>query len=235
MNLKNKVAIVTGASDGLGKQIALKLAKEGVKLALIARSEERLEEVKRLVLEVGSPKCEFYSCDIRNSAKLEEIVKKIMADFDGINILVNNAGVWQKLGFLEDLPEETIDEVIDINLKGLIKMTRLVIPYLKEQKDAAIINISSKSGVTAQPGQSIYTASKWGVTGFSEVLKGDLKDTTVRVATVHQGGVDTGMFDKTGEQLNQEKFIRSEDLADVVLFMLSRPERIWLHDVRVEY
>lgn len=235
MNLKNKVAIVTGASDGLGKQIALKLAKEGVKLALIARSEERLEEIKRLALEAGSSKCEFYPCDIRDSAKLGEIVKKIAADFDGINILINDAGVWQKLGFLEDLPEETIDEVIDINLKGLIKITRLVIPYLKEQKDAAIINISSKSGVTAQPGQSIYTASKWGVTGFSEVLKGDLKDTTVRVATIHQGGVDTGMFDKTGEHLNQEKFIRPEDLADVVLFMLSRPGRIWLHDVRVEY
>mgnify|MGYP001584392996 FL=1 len=142
---------------------------------------------------------------------------------------------WQKLNLLEDVPEKEIDSVIKTDLLGMIHITRLVLPILKQQEEAIIINDSSKSGVTAQPGQSVYSAAKWGVRGFTEVLKEDLKGTNVRVAGIYQGGTNTGMFDKVGENLNQEEFIKPEDLADVIIFMLSRPPRIWLHDVRVEY
>lgn len=235
MNLKNKVAIVTGASDGLGRQVVLKLAKEGVKLALIARRQAELSEVAGEAEKLGSPKVVTYSCDLRETEKVKEIVSQISKDLEGVNILLNVAGIWQKLGFLEDTPEEVVDEVIDLNLKALIKLTRLIIPYLKEQKEAAIINVSSRSGVTAQPGQAVYTASKWGVTGFSEVLKADLKGSNIRVGTIHQGGVDTEMFRKTGEHFDQKKYIPPEELANIIVFMLSRPERIWLHDARVEY
>lgn len=236
MNLKNKVAIVTGASDGIGKQVAFKLAEQSVSLALIARNEDRLNEVKTKCLELGSSKVECYSSDISDEEKVKQTVNKILVDFNFVDILLNIAGVWQKLNLLQDIPDEEINNVIDIDLKGMIYITKLLLKHFKEEdKEAIILNISSKSGVTAQEGQAIYTAAKWGVTGFTEVLKVDLKDTKIRVATVFQGGTNTEMFRKTGEGLKQDKFIRPEDLADVIVFMLSRPPQIWLHDVRVEY
>lgn len=235
MNLKNKVAIVTGASDGLGEQVALKLAKEGVLLVLIARNQEKLEKVKVKAKELGSPKVEIYTCDISDKDQVRETVNKIEADFNEVQILLNIAGIWQKLNNLEDIPDDEVDSVIDIDLKGLVYMTRSVLPLLKRQEEAIIINDSSRSGVTGQPGQSVYSAAKWGVRGFTEVLKEELKGTSVRATGLYQGGTNTKLFEKTGEHFSQDKFIPPEDLANVVVFMLSRPPKIWLHDVRVEY
>jgi NADP-dependent 3-hydroxy acid dehydrogenase YdfG len=236
MDLKNKVVVVTGASDGIGKQVAFKLAKEGVLLALIARDEERLSLVKAECLKLGSPKVESYVCDISKQEEVKKTINKILVDFSSVDILLNIAGIWQKLNLLQDIPDEEIDSVIDIDLKGMIYVTKLLLKHFKEEdKEAIILNVSSRSGISAQGGQAIYTAAKWGVTGFTEVLKVDLKDTKIRVATVFQGGTNTEMFRKTGENFKQEKFIKPEDLADVIVFMLSSPPQIWLHDVRVEY
>lgn len=235
MVLKDKVAIVTGASDGLGKQVTLKLAKEGVLLALVARNEERLNDVKREAEKLGSTKVNIYPCDISDLKRVKETVNKIEADFNEIQILLNIAGIWQKVNLLEDIPDEDIDPVIDISLKGQIYMTKFMLPILKRQDEAAIINDSSNSGVVSKPGQSVYSAAKWGLRGFTEVLKEDLKETNVKVAGLYQGGTDTGLFKKAGEHFDQDKYIRPEDLADVILFMLSRPPKIWLHDVRVKY
>lgn len=110
------------------------------------------------------------------------------------------------------------------------------VPFYPNTKDnTQIVNISSRSGVKAQEGQVIYSASKWGVAGFTEVLKEDLKETKVRIAGVYQGGVNTGMFRKTGDIFGQSRFMKPADLADIVVFILSQPKQIWLHDVRVEY
>ncbi len=235
MKLEGKIAIITGAGDGLGKQVALKLAKEKVSLALIARNKDKLDEVKKELEKLGSPRVIGYPCDIQDTEQIKTTIQKINVDFGKVDILLNIAGIWQKLNLLEDIPESEIDSVIKTDLMGMIQITRLVLPVLKQQEEAIIINDSSKSGVTAQSGQSVYSAAKWGVRGFTEVLKEDLKGTNVRVAGIYQGGTNTGMFDKAGEHLDQEEFIKPEDLADVIIFILSRPHQIWLHDVRVEY
>ena len=235
MKLKDKVAIVTGASEGIGEQIALKLAKEGVGLALIARSGKNLKKVKTKALKLGTGKVEIYLCDICETRRLKSTIEKIASDFKQINILVNNAGIWQKMMPVEKIKEKVVDDVIQINLTALIHATRLVLPYLKKQKEAAIINVISKSGVVAQEGQSVYTASKYGAHGFTEVLKADLKGSNVRVAGVYQSGTATKMFTKTGEKVPIEKFTDPADLAEVIVFMLSQPPKIWLHEVSVEY
>lgn len=236
MNLQDKTAIVTGASDGIGRQVAIKLAENGVNLALIGRDKLRLNQVKNTVKKLNtSLKVEIYSCDIRNNTQLNNTIKQIVSDFKNIHILVNAAGIWQKMMPVEELPENVVDDVISTNLTALIQVTRLVLPILKKQPEAAIINVSSKSGVTTQAGQSVYSASKWGVRGFTEVLKADLKNTPIRVAGVYQSGTNTKMFEKTGEKVPSEKFTDPTDLAEVIVYMLSRPEKIWLHEVRVEY
>ena len=235
MDLKNKVVLITGASDGLGRQIALKLAKEKIRLVLMGRDQEKLEKVKKEVIKLGSEKVEGYVCDIRSLLDLKETVGKIKKDFGKIDILINNAGIWQKLSPAEKVDGQTVEDVIKTNLVGQIELTNLVLPILQKQKEAAIINIISKSGVVAQEGQSVYTASKFGMRGFSEVLKVELEESNVRVANVCQSGVDTKMFAKTGEKVPNEIFTNPADLADVVVFMLSQPKKIWLHEVWVKF
>lgn len=235
MKLLNKVIVITGASDGIGKQIALRLAREGVNLALIARDEKRLSEVGSEAEAAGASKVRLYPCDIRHADKLKHTCDAIISDFKTVDILINNAGIWQKLSPLDEVSEDVVDDVISTNLSALIHTTRLLLPTLRKRPEAAIVNITSKSGVVAQEGQSVYSASKFGVRGFTEVLKVDLKGSSVRVAGVYQSGTNTKMFEKTGENFPTEKFTNPSDLADVVTYMLSLPPQIWLHDVRVEY
>lgn len=234
MKLKNKIIVITGASDGIGKQIALRLAKEHSKLALVARDETRLMEVSEEAKNLGASDAKVYHCDIRKTDSLEVIVPSIISDFGTADVLINNAGIWQKLMPVDEISREVVDDVIETNLSALIHMTRLILPTLRTRDNAAIINIISKSGVVAQEGQSVYTASKYGVHGFTETLKIDLKDTNIKVAGVYQGGTNTKIFEKTGEDFSTEKFTNPSDLADVVAYMLTRPDKIWLHDVRVE-
>lgn len=235
MNLKNKIAVVTGSSDGIGKEIALKLAGQGVSLALIARNLERLNEVKAQCLAAGSPKVEVYSCDLSLKDQIKETSAKVVADFQNINILINNAGIWQKVGPLEDALLEDIEKVIATNLTGLVMLTNQFMPVLKNQEEAALLNISSHSGIEGKLGQSVYCSSKWGVTGFTESLRLDLKGSNVRVAGLYQGATNTGLFQKANDTRDLSKATKPEDLASVVVFMLSQPPQIWLHDVRVEY
>lgn len=234
MNLKDKIIVITGASDGIGKQIALRLAKESSKLALIARDKTRLDEVSKEAKKLGAADIKTYACDIRQTDKLESVIKSIISDFGTADILINNAGIWQKLMPVDEISKEVVDDVIGTNLSALIHITRLLLPTLRTRNEAAIINVTSKSGVVAQEGQSVYTASKYGVRGFTEVLKLDLKDTNVKVAGVYQSGTNTKMFEKTGDNFSTEKFTNPSDLADVIVYMLSRPDKIWLHDVRVD-
>lgn len=235
MELKNKVAVVTGASDGIGRRVALRLAKEGCQLALLGRGAQRLEAVKAEALSNGASKVATYPGDLRAQTYLKETVKAVLADFPAVDILLNIAGIWQKKMPLEEIEESVVDEVLDTNLKALIHLTRLFLPQLKARPEAAIINISSKSGIVAAEGQSVYAASKYGVRGFTEVLRIDLKNSKVRVGGVYQAGINTQMFAKAGETVPLEKFTEPEDLAEVIVFMLSRPKKLWLYDVRVEY
>ena len=237
MNLKNKTVVVTGASDGIGKHIAKELAKEKVKLVLIGRNILRLKKVKEEVIKLGSPQAKTYICDLQDSSQIKLCVEKIIQDFGSIQVLVNNAGIWQKRGQLEEIDDKQVQEIIQTNLLGTIFFTKHLLPTLREQAEAAIINISSRSGVKAQAGQSVYTASKWAVRGFTKVLVEDLKNTNIKVAGVYQGGTNTDLFKKAGEDWSDEKyssFIPPQELAKTIVFMLSRPANIWLSDVGIE-
>ncbi|MDD4289710.1 MAG: SDR family NAD(P)-dependent oxidoreductase [Patescibacteria group bacterium] len=234
MNLKNKTIIVTGASDGIGKQIAFRLAKENTNLILIARNKKRLDSVKKQSMKSGALKVKTYICDIRKIDSLEKTAKSIIYEFKKIDVLINNAGIWQKLGPIEKIKKQTINDIISTNLTGLIHTTRLFIPTLKKTKESAIINISSKSGILPQEGQSVYTASKYGVRGFTEVLELDLKNTNIKVAGIYQGGINTDMFKKTGEKFSTDNFANPDDLADVIAYILKLPKKIWISHIKID-
>ncbi len=235
MILKGKTAIITGASDGLGEAVAFGLSREGVNLALIARRKDRLAEIKK---QIKGVKVEVYPCDLKDIHQIKQTVKRIIVDFNNVDVLLNIAGIWQKKMPVEEIEEQIISDVIATNLTGLIQITRLVLPVLKKQDEAAVINVSSTSGYKIPPGQSVYSASKWGVRGFTEVIREDLRETNVKVSGIYQAGMKTGLFFKTGEKFAPgvfEKFMEPKDLATVIVFMLARPKGIWLEEVRVNY
>ena len=234
MKLLAKRVVITGASDGIGRHIALKLAAEGCQLALLGRDRERLDQVVAEARAMGAKQARGYQADFMKNDAISDVSAKIIQDFQGVDILINNAGVWHKTGPLDTISQEMLIATVQTNLTAAMQLTQNLLPSLRNQSEAAILNVISKSGVIAQAGQSVYTASKYGMRGFTEVLKEDEATSGVRVAGLYQSGTNTGMFAKAGEDVPNEIFTEPEDLADVVVFMLSRPAKLWMHDVRIE-
>lgn len=227
MKLKGKNIIVTGASDGIGKSIALALSKEGANLILFGRDKDKLEKVSA---ECGNNTI-YYSFDLTDSDSREKVIDEILNKYK-IDILINNAGIWHKAGNLETIDENKIYEIINTNLTSQILLTKQLLPSMVN-RETAIINVVSKSGIVAQKGQSVYTASKYGMKGFTDVLREDTKDCPIKIGAIYQSGVNTNMFSKAGEEFSTESFTEPKDIADVIVFMLSRPEKIWINEIHV--
>ncbi|UWR25663.1 SDR family oxidoreductase [Sulfitobacter sp. S223] len=234
MDLKNKRIIVTGGNDGIGRHICLKLAASGTRIAILGRNAERLSEVKQECIAAGAAEVISVPCDIQNPDDITSAVATVTSTFGGLDILINNAGVWHKTGPLDSIAPEILQATVQTNLTGLMQLTQAALPALRANDESIILNVISKSGVVAQAGQSVYTATKYGVRGFTEVLKGDEENTGVRVGGVYQSGTNTKMFEKAGEDVPNHIFTEPDDLADVVVFVLSRPPKLWIHDIRIE-
>jgi short-subunit dehydrogenase len=228
-----KTILITGASDGIGKSIATKLSTQKENIILFGRDEAKLEAVKR-TCEANGSKVEVYAFDLTDNEKRRSVVDEIMSK-QKVDVLINNAGIWHKVGDITTLSEEKIAEIINVNLTSQILLTRQLLDQMRDRKGTAIVNIASKSGLVAQAGQSAYTASKYGIKGFTDVLREDTKEEPVRIAGVYQAGTNTGLFAKAGDDFPVEKFTNPDDLADVVVFMLTRPDKIWLNEVHVVY
>jgi NADP-dependent 3-hydroxy acid dehydrogenase YdfG len=218
--------LITGASDGIGKSLAIKLSKEGYNVILCGRDGNKLKEVANMC----DTEVRVLAFDINDARQRNEAV----ASIDDLDILINNAGIWHKVGNLETLDDETVMQVINTNLTSQILLTKALLPLIKDKTGSSIINIISKSGVTAQDGQSVYTASKWGMRGFTDVLRNDTRGNAVRIGAVYQSGTNTSMFKKAGDSFPVDTFTEPDDLADVVAFMLSRPKKLWINEVRIE-
>jgi short-subunit dehydrogenase len=235
--MKHKVIMITGASDGIGKQISLRLAKDGWTLLLLGRDKKRLKSVQEQVDRIFPSDHEAMICDLRVIENIRKLSDELKQKYQLIDGLVNDAGIWQKTGQLESIDDDVVLDTLNTNLSGLILLTKAVLPLIRKSELGSIINIVSRSGYMAQAGQSVYTASKYGVRGFSEVLREDLRASSVRVAAIFQGGTNTDMFKKAGEIIPEEKyasFIPPEGIAETVAFMVSLPANIWLPEVKIE-
>lgn len=228
-----KTILITGASDGIGKSVAIKLSEQKDNLILFGRDEAKLEAVKT-ACEAKGAKVEVYAFDLTDNDKRRSVVDEIMSK-QAVDVLINNAGIWHKVGDITTLSEEKVTEIINTNLTSQILLTKQLLDQMRDRSGTAIVNIVSKSGLVAQAGQSAYTASKYGIKGFTDVLREDTKEEPVRVAGVYQAGTNTGLFAKAGDDFPVEKFTNPDDLADVLVFMLTRPIKIWLNEVHVVY
>jgi len=223
MELKNKTVIVTGGSEGLGLSLVKKLLSEGCKVHIISRDANKHDQILK---EMNNGDLLCHKTDVTN---YEEILKTI-SEITTVDILINNAGLWLE-GNLESNEAESISKVIDVNIKGVIYCTKAVLPIMKSKNDGYILNISSTSGLKGREGQSVYVASKFAVTGFTESLKEDLKATNIKVAGFYPGGMNTKLFEKAGFPKNNGDWMDTGKVADVIVFILKLDDSMILDHV----
>ena len=236
MNLTNKKVLITGASDGIGKCIALSLGAQNPSLILLGRNQERLNKVKQECEQAGATEVFTYAFDLGDRSSKTDHLEQIRQDHPDLAVIINNAGAWLKPGQVDDFDHDQIRDNIEINLTSTIEVTNTLLPVLRNQEAAAIINISSAAGATAPQDITIYSAAKHGVRGFTQALYNDLGDTNIRVAGIYQGGTKTGLF-KKGDNADRDtsEYTDPGDLADIITFMLTRPDRCWIKEIHVNY
>ena len=226
--LEGKTALVTGATRGIGRAIAVKFAQEGANIAFTYRqinnnAEELISEIESMGV-----KCKGYAADASDFAATDNVVKEIMADFGHIDILVNNAGIT-KDGLILRMSEEQWDAVITTNLKSAFNFTRAVVPVMAKQRAGSIINMSSVVGENGNAGQCNYSASKAGLIGFSKSIAKEMGPRGIRVNCIAPGFIVTDMTAAIPEEMRTEwaKTIplrragTPDDVAGVALFLAS--------------
>ena len=226
--LKGKNAIITGASRGIGREIALTLAENGANIVINYRNYNN--EIEALVkdIEAKGVKIVTVKCDVSNFEEVENLISEAKEKLGSIDILVNNAGIT-KDGLLMRMKQEDFDSVLDVNLKGVFNTTKLITPIMMKQRTGKIINISSVVGLVGNAGQCNYAASKAGVIGFSKSIARELAPRGVNINVVAPGYIDTdmtnGLSDKVKESILQtipmKKMGSTKDVANLVLFLSS--------------
>ena len=218
-DLKNKIAIVTGANRGIGREIAVSLGQMGAKLVLAARNKELLEEVARQIKDTGS-NAETFQLELEDEDSIKALVDFVKDKFGALDILVNNAGITHS-ALLQDTTTEDYDKVMSINARAPYILCRESLELLKKSDSGRIINISSVVGVKGYPQQSAYTASKHALRGMSISLANELKETSVRVHVICPGGVNTEMVSRVRPDINKDELIDPKEIAELVGYLAS--------------
>lgn len=226
-SLKGKVAIVTGAGKGIGRATALALAHEGVRVGLIARTEEDLKAVKKEIEDLDV-QVAYATADVSSMEEVNQAVETLQESLGTTDILINNAGIGKFGKFLELTPEQW-KKTIDINLMGVYYVTRAVLPQMVEKNGGDIINISSTAGQKGAPVTSAYSASKFGVLGLTESLALEVRKHNVRVSALTPSTVATELaYNENLTDGNPEKVMQPEDLAEFVIAQLKLHPRVFI-------
>lgn len=234
MTLNDKVALVTGASSGIGAATALKLATHGATVGLAARRVERLEALAERIAAAGGRAMPI-AMDVVDPASVQAGATRLADAHGGIDILFNNAGLMP-ISDIASLKTDEWNRMVDVNLKGLLNSTAAVLPYMQRQGRGHIVNTSSIAGRKVCPGLSVYCATKHAVTAFSEGLRLEVaKKHNIRVTCIQPGAVDTELFEHVSDReyraqmeglREQMAFLKADDIADTVLFALQAPDYV---------
>jgi len=227
VDLSGQSAIVTGASRGIGKAIALALGKAGAKVACVARNMEKLQETVSEI-EAGGGTAAVYVCDVTDSAAVDKVIEGVIDAWEKLDILVNNAGITSDT-LIPRMSDEAWDTVITTNLRSVFLFTRTASMAMMRQRSGRIINMSSVSGIMGNPGQSNYSASKAGIIGMTRSVARELASRKVTVNAICPGFIATEMTDALGPAVQEEvkkrvpakRLGRAEEIADAVLFLAS--------------
>jgi 3-oxoacyl-[acyl-carrier protein] reductase len=226
-DLKNKNALITGAGKGIGKAIALALAKEGVNIILVARTQEEIDSVAAKVRSLRV-KALAITADVADINSVNAAVEKALAEFGTIDILINNAGIAAFGKFLELEPTDW-ERIIQVNLMGTYYMTRAVLPNMIERQTGDIINISSTAGLSGNALTSAYSASKFAVLGLTESLMQEVRKHNIRVTALTPSTVATDMAKELKlTDGNPETVMQAEDMAELIIAQLKLNRRVFI-------
>lgn len=238
--LKNKIVFISGASNGIGKECAISFAKEGANLIICSRTKEKLDSIKIELEEKYQIKVLTLELDVRDKKSVLETIENLDSYWKNIDILINNAGLARGLEKFHEGSLEDFEEMIDTNIKGVIYLTRQILPLMLHKK-SHIINIGSTAGIMAYPNGSVYCATKAALKVLSDGLRMDLVDKEVKVTNIQPGMVETdfslirfhGDSDKAKNVYKGITPLTAVDIADIVLYTAKAPSHVQICEVTV--
>jgi NADP-dependent 3-hydroxy acid dehydrogenase YdfG len=239
-SLSEKVAIITGASSGIGEATALALAAQGAQVVIVARRGDRLEKLAQQISETGGKALQIIA-DVTDEAQVRQMVDKAQAELGRVDILVNNAGVML-LGPIDGADTEDWRRMVNLNVLGLMYATHAVLPLMKAQGEGHIINISSVAGRTASANVGVYNATKWGVGAFSEALRQEVHKDKIRVTVIEPGIVATELGEHITNTEVKERLqarvaamtpLESEDIAAAIVYAVTQPPRVNVNEILI--
>lgn len=241
ISMKNKIVFITGASSGIGLSGAEIFAREGARLILAARREKKLINLAKKLKSKYKTECLVIRLDIRHQNEVEQKIKNIPANWKKIDILINNAGLSRGLDKLHEGNLPDWEEMIDTNVKGLLYVSRAVIPLMVKRNKGHIVNIGSIAGHEVYPGGNVYCATKHAVDALTKGMQIDLVDTALRVSTVDPGMVETEFSEIRfrGDKARAKKVytgikpLTPDDIAEAILFCCTRPPHVNIHQLRI--
>jgi len=223
--LENKVAIITGASAGIGQAVARSLAREGARMVLTARRRDRLDGLVKEVRELGGDAVVVLG-DARDEQTAKDVAKQAQDSFGRIDILINNVGVGNYKNLVDTSLEDYV-EMMDVNMKSGFLFSRHVVPVMIKQHDGLVLFVSSMAGVYGFPGEAVYCATKFAQVGFAQGLDKELRLHGIKVGTINPGGVKTEFAlgkGRTEESVEKSEMLEAEDVAEAVLFSCVQPK-----------
>ncbi len=233
-NLAGRTVVVTGASAGIGRAVALAFGAAGCRLVLAARRREKLAELERALRERHGAESLAIELDVRDRGAVESTLGALPPAWSEVDLLINNAGLGRGLDKLQEGNPDEWDEMIDTNVKGLLYVTRALLPGMVARKRGHVINIGSVAGREVYPGGNVYCASKFAVKALTRALKVDLLGTPIRVSTIDPGMVETdfsvvrfrGDEERAAKVYQGLKALSAEDIADIALWIAARPPHV---------
>lgn len=232
MELEDRVALITGGSTGIGRAIADALGRAGCRIAICARSRDRLEATADELARGGFDVLAV-PADVSREESVEQLADRVTGELGAVDVLVNNAGV-ARFGRIDQLTPGDYDAVFDVNVRGLFLCTRAFAPGMMERGDGVVVNIASLAGKNHFAGGSVYAASKHAVLGMSKCMMLDLREHGVRVIAVCPGSVDTPFFDKQDRfEPDRDRIVQPEDVARVVVDAVRLSDRGTVSEVEI--
>jgi NADP-dependent 3-hydroxy acid dehydrogenase YdfG len=240
-DMTDKVAIITGASSGIGEATARALAGLGVKVAVAARRKDRLDSLVARITESGGSALAI-EADVTEKAACDRIIQRVQDEWGKVDILINNAGVML-VGPALDAPIEEWEQMVNLNVMGLLYMTYATAPVMKGQGSGHIINISSVAGRTTRSGSAVYNLTKWGVNAFTDALRQELAEskTGIRTTLIEPGAVNTELSDHIRPDVKEQmmsrfadiKRLEAEDIAAGIVYAVTQPDHVSVNEILI--
>ncbi len=227
--MKKPVAIITGASTGIGKSLAIKLSNKYF-VYLISRNKEKLQKTADQIIN-NKNECQTIIADISKENSLNAISSKINNKED-VDLLINNAGI-AKFKNISDLSFDDWNSQLDTNLKGSFMMTKMIINHFKAKKNGKIIFINSVAGLQPYKNSTAYVASKYGLHGFASSLREEMREYNVKVVSVYPGAIDTPLWNNMGMDDSRSEMMSVEDVSDVIINALEAPNNCTVEDITI--